>query len=130
MTFWILLVLAGWVSFLSLRSQNILLALGASIMWLALMAYNLNFPPTNITRGDTIHEFLTLGFIGIAIAVLLAWFRTRGKIESVARISMGDGEVLSRRETRTGVTLNQSLMNMSPEEYRTHIRTRMRRRRR
>ncbi len=130
MTFWILLVLAGWVSYLSLRSKNMLLALGASIMWLALMAYNLNFPPTNITQGDTIHEWLTMGFVVLAIAVLMAWFKNRGRTESQARISMGDGEILARGSTQMGVTPNQSLMKMSPEEYRTHIRTRTRRRRR
>ncbi len=130
MTFWIILVLAGWVSYLSLRSKNMLLALGASIMWLALLAYNLNFPPTNIVQGDTIHEFLTLGFIAIAIAVLLAWFRNRGTTVSQGRISEGDGEILTRSSTQTGVTPNQSLMSMSPEEYRRHIRSGMGKRRR
>ena len=129
MTFWILLALAGWVSFLSLRSKNMLLSLGASIMWLALMAYNLKFPPTNITQGDTIHEWLTMGFIVLAIAVLLAWFRNRGRTESQIRVSAGDGEILARRSTQLGVT-NKSLMEMSPEEYKGFIRTRVRRRRR
>lgn len=129
MTYWILLALAGWVSFLSLRSRNMLLALGASIMWISLMAYNLNYPPTNITKGDTIHEFLTFGFLALAIATLVAWVRTRGRTESQTRISGGDDEVLSRSSTETGVT-NKSLMNMSPEEYRIHVRNRMGKRRR
>ena len=129
MTYWILMALAGWVSFLSLRSRNLLLALGASIMWLALMAYNLNFPPTNITQGDTIHEWLTLGFIALAIGVLFAWFRNKGKTVSEGRTSLGEGEILTRSSTKIGVT-NKSLMKMSPEEYKVFIRTRVRRRRR
>jgi len=129
MTFWIILTLALGVSFLSLRSKNMLLALGASIMWLALMAYNLSFPPTNITQGDTIHEWLTMGYFVLAVAVLTVWFRNRGKTESQTRVSMGDGEILARGSKQTGVTPNQSLMNMSAEEYRTFIRARTRRRR-
>ena len=129
MTFWIILALAGLVSYLSLRNRNLLLSLASSIMWLALMAYNLSYPPTNITQGDTIHEWMTMGFIITAIAMLVMWFRNRGKTESQTRISEGDGEILARGSTRTGVTPNQSLMKMSAEEYRAYVRTRMRRRR-
>ena len=129
MTFGMFVALAIGVSWLSLIRKNLLLSLGASIMWLSLMAYNLNFPLTNVTQGDTIHEFMTLGFITMALAVLLAWYRNRGRTESQSRVSMGDGEVLSRRSTQKGVT-DTSLMNKSPEEYRAYLRTRMGRRRR
>lgn len=130
MTFWILLVLAGWVSFLSLRHRNLLLSLGAAIMWLALMAYNLTNPPTNITQGSTIHEWMTMAFIIVAIAVVYMFFYTRGRTESTTRISAGEGEVLARSSKQEGVTATKSLMDMSPDEYKAYIRTRVRRRRR
>ena len=125
MTFAIIAGLAVGVSWLSLKRKNLLLSLGASIMWLSIMAYNLKFPLTNVVQGDTIHEFMTLGFIALTLAVLLGWYYNRGKTESQTRVSMGDGEILARGSTQTGVTPNQSLMRMSPDEYRTHIRTRM-----
>lgn len=130
MTFWILLALAGLVSYFSLRHRNLLLSLGASIMWLSLMAYNLTYPPTNITAGDTIHEWMTMGFVIIAIAVMYMWFRNRGRTESMTRVSAGEGEILARSATQEGVTPTRSVMALSPEEYKAHLRSRMRRRRR
>ena len=127
MTFWILLVLAGWLSYLSFRNKNMLLALGASIMWLCLMAYNLSYPPTNITQGDTIHEWMTMGFVVLAIAVLYTWFRNRGKTESQTKISVGDNELLLRSAKSEGVTKEKSLMDKSPEEYRAYVRRAIRR---
>ncbi len=128
MTYWVLVALAVGVSFLSLFRVNLLLSLGGFAMWMILMAYNLAFPLTNVTQGDTIHEMMTLGFIALALATLLAWYKNRGRTESSSRISMGDGEILARGSTQTGVTPNQSLMRMSPEEYKAYLRTRMRRR--
>ena len=92
MTFWILMTLAGWLTFLCLRNSNLLLSLGAGIAWFSLMAYNLTNPPTNITAGSIVHEWLTMGFFILGIAVILMWFRTRGRTESVTRVGVEKSE--------------------------------------
>lgn len=79
MTFWILLVIAVVLSYISLKWQNILFSLGAAIGWFALWRYNLDHPPTNIVAGDITHEWLTYLFLIMAIAVMLMWFRNRGR---------------------------------------------------
>lgn len=56
------------------------------------MAYNLNYPPTNIAVGSIIHEWLTLVFVIVAIAVMYMWFRNRARAQISARISHEGGE--------------------------------------
>lgn len=103
MTFWILLVLAGWLSFLSLRHIHILLSLGASMSWLTLMAYNTVYPPTNVVVGSTVHEWMTYVFVVVAIAVMFIWFRNRGHKESVTRVGANEKEVVAHTTTRENV---------------------------
>ncbi len=129
MTYWVLLVIAGLLSFLSLRHKHLLLALGASISWLTLMSYNLTNPPTNITIGSTLHEWMTYVFVAVAIAMVFIWFRSRGRTESTTRVALGDGEVIAQTTKREGVT-GKNLMEQSPEEYRATVRRSLRKRRR
>ncbi|KKN79347.1 hypothetical protein LCGC14_0341290 [marine sediment metagenome] len=125
MTFWILLVLAGWMSYLSLRHTHVLLSLGASIFWLTLMGYNLTFPPTNIVIGSTLHGWMTMGFAVVAIAVMFIWFRNKGRTETTTRVGLDDKGVIATTSTRVGVT-GKSLLEQSPEEYRDAIRKSLR----
>ena len=129
MTFWIILALAGWVSFLSLRHHNMLLSLGASIMWLALMAYNLNYPPTNIVQGDTIHEWMTMGFVIIAMAMMFMWFRERGRSVSQTRVTANEDGINISSEKQEGLP-RTSLMDAGNEEYRARVRRAVRSKRR
>ena len=103
-TFWILLALAGLLSWFSLRHINVLLALSSSMAWLTLMGYNLNYPPTNITQGSTLHEWLTLVFVVLAITMIFWWFRTRGRTETVTRAKIEDGEVVAHSTKVDGIT--------------------------
>jgi hypothetical protein len=121
MTFWILLVIAGWLTYYSLKYNHLLLSLGASIAWLTLMGYNLNFPPTNVVVGSTIHEWMTYVFVIVAIAIGFAWFRGRGRTESTTRVGLGKEEIIAQTTTKTGVT-GKNLMNQSEEEYRASVR--------
>ena len=121
MTFWILLVIAGWLSFLSLRHIHILLSLGASMAWLTLMAYNTTYPPTNVVVGSTVHEWMTYVFVIVAIAVMFIWFRQRGRTESTTRVGVGEGELIAQTTKREGVT-GRNMMEQTPDEYRASIR--------
>ncbi len=126
MTFWILLVLAGWMTFISLRHSNLLLSLGAGIFWFSLMAYNLNYPPTNITQGSIVHEWLTMGFVIIGIAVIFMWFRTRGsRTESITNIRAGrteeGGDQIIAHTTKVEGVVDET------EVYRQRVRRALRR---
>lgn len=93
--------------------------------WLSLMAYNLTTPPAGIAVGSAVHEWLTLVFIIIAIAVMYMWFRQRGRTESVTRVGMGEGEIVAHTTKREGVS-GRSLMGMSEDEYRDDVRRALR----
>ena len=130
MTWWILLAIAGFLTWLSSRNASLGYAVSAFFLWFAVWGYHLNNPPANVVIGTLVYDLLYYTFLIMAFATLLWYWRNRGRTESQTRISEGDGEILTRNETRTGVTPNQSLMSMSPEEYRNHVRNRTRRRRR
>lgn len=123
MTYWILLAIAVVLSFMSIaiRHINILVAFGASMAWLTLMAYNLTTPPAGITVGSTVHQWLTLVFLIVAIAVFMMWVRNRGRTESVTRVGLGKGEVVAGTAKKEGVS-GRGLLGMNDDEYRTYIR--------
>ena len=106
-----------------------LLSLGASIMWLALMAYNLNYPPTNIVQGDTIHEWMTMGFVIIAMAMMFMWFRERGRSVSQTRVTANEDGINISSEKQEGLP-RTSLMDAGNEEYRARVRRAVRSKRR
>lgn len=82
MTFWILLAVAGFLTWLSLKKYNLLFSLCGSMGWLAVWAYNLSHPPTGVTTGTFLHDLLTYTFILMAIAVMFIYFGNRGRISS------------------------------------------------
>lgn len=128
MTWWELLVLALVLTIVSFRHINILLSLGATIGWFALMAYNLDHPPTNIIQGSVIHQWLTMGFIAVGLGTMLMFFRNRGRI---VNRSESWGEVRSRREgggEEVPVPERRGLMDMTSGEYRATVRRAVRRR--
>lgn len=129
MTFWILLSTAGFLTIMSLRYYNLILSFAASLGWIALWMYNLNYPPANIAVGTTLHEVLVYTFIIMAIATIYMYFRNRGR----ASIGAGGGNESGNRAELSGRAIRYSppsLMEMSPEEYKAYIRSRVRRRRR
>jgi len=117
MTWITLLAFATILSIMSLRHINILLSLGAMIGWLSLMAFNVENPLVGIAQGSAIHQWLTMGFIAIGIAIMLMFFRNRGKIASViGGVSGGSSDSTPPSNERKG------LMEMSEGEYKVVVR--------
>lgn len=124
MTFWILLAIAAFLTFLSLKHYNLLFSLGGSLGWLTLWMYNLNYPPTNITIGSTLHEFLIYTFIIMAIATILIYFRS-GRRVAQERGGVEDGDSSGGRPYG-----GRGLMNLTEDEYRSKVRRATRKSRR
>ena len=134
-TWTILLVFSSILTIISFRNINILLSLGAMIGWLSLMAFNLENPLVGVIQGSVIHQWLTLGFIAIGIAVMLIFFKNRGRMVGISdgrtigggRASGGgEGEVSAPSPSYEHI----GLMEMSPTQYRAIARRAVRRRRR
>lgn len=124
MTFWIILVIAGFLTLLSFRYRNILISLGGSLGWFALWMYNFDYPPANITIGSTLHEVLIYVFIIMAVATMLMYFRNRARgYTGYTPTKSEEAESEARRSPARG------LMDLTPTEYQRLVRTRLRRRR-
>ena len=128
-TWTILLVFSSILTIISLRNINILLSLGATIGWFSLMAYNLDNPLVGVVQGSIIHQWLTMGFIAIGLAVMLVFFKNRGKI---VNRSESWGETRSKGGGEEGGVVTperRGLMEMSPTEYRAIARRAVKRKR-
>lgn len=126
MTFWILLAIAAVLSYMCLRYTSLLLSLGAAMAWLTLMAYNLNHPPANITQGETIHQWMTLVFTAIAIALMFMWVGNRSRGYTGYPITKREqGELESRQKPP-----EKGRMEWSEDAYRTDVRRRLHQHRR
>lgn len=122
MTFWILLVIAGFLTILSIRRYNIIFSFSGALGWMALWGYNLNNPPANITVGTFVYDLLYYTFIIMAIAVIYIYFAGRSKRESTASLSVENGKIVAQstsEETREPT-----------EEYRQRVRRALRQNRR
>lgn len=126
-TWTILLIFASILTIISFRNINILLSLGATIGWFSLMAFNLENPLVGVAQGSVIHQWLTMGFIAIGIAVMLMYFRNRGRTAGVYR-SIGGGEGLAG--TNPPSYEPKGLMEMTPDEYKAKTRKALHPRRR
>jgi magnesium-transporting ATPase (P-type) len=120
MTFWILLAIAGFLTFISLKFYNLLFSFVACLAWIGIWAYNLSYPPTNITAGTFVHEVLTYVFIILAITVMLLYFRTRSKNLSNSRNGI-DIETITA-DKNSNRPISKGMMDMSAEEYRDNFR--------
>lgn len=124
MTFWILGVLAGFLTFMAVKRHNFVFYAGASLGWWALWGYNLSNPPANITIGTFVYDILYYSLILMAIGVFLLYFRNRNQMSGTS----ANGET---RESGNDSTVERgSLITMPPEEYRDRIRRAVRRGRR
>ncbi len=126
---WLELVgVASILTFIALHYNNILLSLASSVFWLVLWAYNLDHPPAGVVQGSAIHEWMTMGFVIVAMAVMFIWFRSRKAVSSVTgRITKGkngeEGETTINMEIE-----HKGLLDMSEDEYRAKVRKALRRR--
>lgn len=123
MTWIILMVFALCLSVIALRWMNILLAIVSSAAWFSLLAYNVNYPPANITQGSNIDTFIIWAIAIVAVTIpIITISRMRGR--ATANISSVDGDELKQK-----IETIPSLSSMTTEEYRAYVRRRIRRRR-
>jgi len=125
-TWTILFAFSATLTVISFRNINILLSLGATIGWFSLMAYNLDNPLVGVAQGSVIHQWLTMGFIAIGLAVMLMFFKNRGKMVSISG-SRGEG---GGGEEGVPMLERKGLMDMNTGEYRATVRRAVKRRRR
>ncbi len=125
MTFWIILVFAIVLSVMSLRWRNLLFSFGGALGWIALWAYNNNYPPVNVAQGSFVHEILVYGSIIMAIGVMIMYFNNRQRgYTGYTMTKKEESEAEGRRTPKRG------LMDLNNTEYRQVIRARMQGRRR
>lgn len=112
-----LFLLCGILSFLSLRSRNVLVALGGSISWLFALIYTRDNPVGNIEVGSTGDQMFLLLCVGMAIALplisLMQWRKER-TITAQGYFTGHDGGVGGSGQ----VTIEES---DTPEEYRRRV---------
>ena len=71
---YVLLAIAGLISWFALRNKASLLGLLSGGAWFVILAYIAEYPPGNLTQGDTIHNMLLLVLGGVAVAMPLITF--------------------------------------------------------
>ncbi len=127
---YVLLIIAGLLSWFALKNKYFLLGFLAGAAWFVVVAYVAAYPPGALTQGDTIHNMLLLVLAGVAIAMPLVTFRlARSKEYNVTAGIVGGKEegdaprlVASVRENRSARHGVASNFNESPEEYQAKIR--------
>lgn len=93
--------------------------------WIALWAYNNNYPPFNVAQGSFVHEILMYGSIIMAIGVMIMYFQNRQR--GYTGFPMTKKE---EKEFEENMKPKRNLTDLSPDEYKSYIRSRIRRRRR
>lgn len=128
MTFWILLVIAGFFTLLSLRYRNLLFSFSGMLGWIAVWVYHQNYPPTNIVQGTFLYELLLYAFIVMAMAVMFLYFwnRSRG-FTGYPRTAKEQASY--DNELRTAGDSDKGLLELGENEYRVKVRRSLRSRR-
>ena len=128
MTFWILLVIALVLTYVSMRWRNLFYTFGAVLGWLALWVYNQTYPPTNIVVGSFIHEVMYYAFIVMAIGVFLVYLGNRSR--GYTGYPMTKGEEAELDTKRMSSRPARGLLDLSEAEYKRYVHGVVRRRRR
>jgi predicted permease len=103
MTFWILLAIAGFLTYLSLRYRNFWLSASGALGWFAVWWYNTQYPPTNIAVNSFGHQVLYYLFILLAIGTFFNWIRNRNRIPTNERTAREQAEYeMEYREAKQG----------------------------
>jgi len=123
-----IIILCAVSTYFSLRSSNILLALGAAITWIILFAYTRSNPIAGMTTGS-FPDQLVIYLCWIFAVVLLITAVTRGRRER--RYAGTNGVRAEWGETReikqsSRVASRPSIMAMNGVEYREYMRNRVR----
>jgi len=72
---YVLLIIAGLLSWFTMKTRTILLAICAFGAWFVTLAYIVAYPPGNLTAGDNIHSMLIYVLAGTGIAILILGIR-------------------------------------------------------
>ena len=128
MTFWIILVIAGFLTLLSLRYRNLLFSFSGMLGWIGLWAYHQNHPPANVVQGTFLYELLLYIFIimGLAVMFLYFWNRSRGY---TGYPRTAKEQAAYDNEVRTFGDSEKGLMELNETEYRVRVRRSLRSRR-
>jgi len=127
---YVLLIIAGLLSWFSLKNKAFILGLLAGAAWIVTMAYVAAYPPGALTQGDTIHGMLLIVLAGTGVSMPLVAMRLQKSKEYnvTAGIVGGNREegeipklVASVRETSSARHGVESNFNESPEEYRMRV---------
>lgn len=128
-----LILFCGILSFLSLRTISVLLAVGASGSWLAVMSFIVAYPPGNMDAGETPHQMLIVVFFAVATAVLISGIvRSRRSREGTPEYEGAGYSPPSGKEPTqiTGASVRQTRSSRhgwggdfaeDPEEYQARI---------
>lgn len=112
-----LFLLCGILSFLSLRSRNVIVALGAALAWIFVLIYTRDNPVGNITVGSTGDQMFVLLCAGMAMALplisLMQWRKER-TITAKGYVTGHDGGIAGSGE----VVIEET---DSLEEYRKRV---------
>ena len=115
MTWWILLALAAFLTWLSLRYYNFVFSLTGMLMWFAVWGYNLNTPPAGVTIGTFLYDVLYYAFFFLALATFLGYFRGRRRQETTTTLGVEDGKIVAQSTSERNIT-------EPVEEYRQRVR--------
>jgi len=127
-TYSILIVIAVVLSLVSLRYPNILFALGGSLAWISLWVFHQSNPPALIVVGSFIHEMLMYVYIIMAVGTFFMWVRNRARGRTGYTMTRGEETELDMRRMSSRPT--KGLIDLSPTEYKTYVRSTIRKRRR
>lgn len=122
-----LLIVSIIFTVLSFRYYSLLLSFFAMLFWIALWAFNLDNHPTIITPNTLVFDILTYTFIGMAILVMLTYFRNRGKAKGMFNTNTENEGVAPDADT---TLRGRGMMDLSNSEYKQYIRLKMRSKRR
>ena len=123
MTFWILLVMAGFLTVLALWRYNFVFYFVASFGWWGLWAYHVNYPPANIVIGTLAYDIIYYTLILVALGVFLLYFIGRRQRQSMTSLGVEDGKIVAN-------TASQESTADATEEYRQRVRRALNPRRR
>ena len=139
-TYGFILALSIFATAFTLWKANLLIAICTSAAWWAMLAFHLANTPTNITKGSPADVMIVLAFIGFALVVpYYALQQGKYSKESGGRSRAGGNDrnnhenghaESSGRISYSSSEKPRGLMDLTPEEYKAYLHSKMNRRRR
>lgn len=89
---YVLLIIAGLLSWFAMRIRTIVFGICAFGAWFVTMGYVATYPPGSLTQGDTLHGMLVIVLAGAGISVLIMSIRAARSKEYNIDMDYGDVE--------------------------------------